>query len=375
MVVWGRLTNSWERKKSKRQRRKGKIYPFEFQRIARRDKKVFLSDQCKETEENILECKVKWTLGSITRNEASGSDGILAELFKIPKDNAAWVLHSICQQIWKTQEWPQDWKRSVFIPIPKKEIAKECSNYCTVALISHARILQDRLQQYINGELPDIQAGFRKGRGTRDQIANIRWIMEKAKEFQKKSTSASLTMLKPLTVWKSLGRVQLFATPWTIQSMEFSRPEYWILHQGILPTQGSKPRSPILQVDSLPAEPPGKPKNTGVGSSSLLQQIFQTKESNHGLLHCRWILYQLSYLGLCGSQQTVVNLKEMGISDYLTWVLENLYTSQEETVRTGHGMPDWFQIGKEVRQSCILSPCLFNLYAEYIMRNTRLDEA
>ena len=182
-------------------------------------------------------------------------------------------------------------------------------------------------------------------------------------------------MLKPLTVWKSLGRVQLFATPWTIQSMEFSRPEYWILHQGILPTQGSKPRSPVLQLDSLPAEPPGKPKNTGVGSSSLLQQIFQTKESNYGLLHCRWILYQLSYLGLCRSQQTMVNLKEMGISDYLTWVLENLYTSQEETVRTGHGMPDWFQIGKEVRQSCILSPCLFNLYAEYIMRNTRLDEA
>ena len=175
--------------------------------------------------------------------------------------------------------------------------------------------------------------------------------------------------------WKSFICVQLFATPWTIQSMEFSRPEYWILHQGILPTQGSKPRSSTLQVGSLPAEPPGKPKNTGVGSSSLLQQIFQTKESNHGLLPCRWILYQLSYLGLCGSSKTMENLKEMWISDYLTWLLGNLYTNQEETVRTGHRTPDWFQIGKEVRQGCILSPCLFNLYAEYIMSKTRLDEA
>ena len=109
---------------------------------------------------------------------------------KILNDDAVKVLHSICQQIWKTQQWPQDWKRSVFIPIPKKENAKECSNYCRVALISHAskvmlKILQARLQQYVNCELPDIQAGFRKGRGTRDQIANIRWIIEKAREFQK----------------------------------------------------------------------------------------------------------------------------------------------------------------------------------------------
>ena len=98
--------------------------------------------------------------------------------------------HSICQQIWKTQQWPQDWKRSVFIPIPKKGNAKERSNYCTIALISHAskvilKILQARLQQYVNHELPDVQAGFRKGRGTRDQIANICWIIEKAREFQK----------------------------------------------------------------------------------------------------------------------------------------------------------------------------------------------
>ena len=116
------------------------------------------------------------------------------------------MLHSICQQIWKTQQQPQDWKRSVFIPIPKKSNAKECSNYHTIALISHAsnvmlQILQARLQQYIIHELPDVQAGFRKGRGTRDRIANIHWIIEKAKEFQKTSISALLTMTKPLTVW------------------------------------------------------------------------------------------------------------------------------------------------------------------------------
>ena len=116
------------------------------------------------------------------------------------------VLHSICQQIWKTQQWPQDWKRSVFIPIPEKGNAKECSNYHTIALISHAsqvmlKILQARLQQYMNHELPDVHAGFRKGRGTRDQIANICYIIEKAREFQKKSTSVLLTMPKPLTVW------------------------------------------------------------------------------------------------------------------------------------------------------------------------------
>ena len=237
----------------------------EFQRIARRDKKAFLSNQCKETEENnrmgktrdffkkirdtkgtfhakmgsikdrngmdltvaedvkkrwqkyteklykkdihspdnhdgvitrthlepdILESKVKWALGSITMNKASGGDGIPMELFQILKDDAVKVLHSICQQIWETQPWPQDWKRSVFIPIPKKGNAKEYSNYRTIALISHAstvmlKILQARLQQYVNRELPDVQAVFRKGRGTRDQTANIHWIMEKAREFQK----------------------------------------------------------------------------------------------------------------------------------------------------------------------------------------------
>ena len=141
-------------------------------------------------EPDILEYEVKWALGSITMNKASGDDGIPVELFQILKDDAVKVLHSICQQIWKTQQWPQDWKRSIFIPIPKKGNAKECSNYHTIALISHASkvmlILQARLQQYMNCELPYNQAGFRKGRGTRDQVANICWIMEKTREFHKK---------------------------------------------------------------------------------------------------------------------------------------------------------------------------------------------
>ena len=134
---------------------------------------------------DILEHEVKWALGSITMNKASGSDGIPVEVFQILKDDAVKVLHSICQQIWKTQQWPQDWKRSVFIPIPKKCNAKECLNYHTIALISHNSkvmliILQATLQQYVNHEFPDVHAGFRKGRGTRDQIANIRWIIKKA---------------------------------------------------------------------------------------------------------------------------------------------------------------------------------------------------
>ena len=233
-----------------------------FQRIAWRDKKAFLSDQCKEIEENnrmtktrdffkkvedtkgtfhakmgtikernvkdlteaedikkrwqeytelykkdlhdqdnhdgvithleleLLECEVKRASGSITLNKARGGDGIAVELFQILKDDAVKVLHSICQQIWKTQQWPEDWERSVFIPIPKTGNAKERSNYHTIALISHAckvmfKILQARLQQYMNQELPDVQAGFTKGRGTRDQIANIHWIIEKARVPEK----------------------------------------------------------------------------------------------------------------------------------------------------------------------------------------------
>ena len=250
----------------------------EFQIIARRDKKAFLSDQCKEIEENnrigntrdlfkkirdtkgtfhakmgsikdrngrdlteaedikkrwqehveelykydhhdldnhngmiihlepdILECEVKWSLGSITTNKASGGDGIPVELFQILKDDTVKVLHSIGQQIWKTQQWPQDWKRSVFIPIPKTGNAKEYSNYRKIAVISHAskvmlKILQASLQQYVNYELPDVQVAFRKGRGTRDQIANICGSWKKQESSRKTSTSALLTMPNPVTV-------------------------------------------------------------------------------------------------------------------------------------------------------------------------------
>ena len=155
---------------------------------------------------DILECEVKWALGSISTNKASGGDAIPVELFLILKDDAVKVLHSICQQIWKTQQWPQDWKRSVFIPIPKKGNAKECSNHCTIAFISHTskvmlKILQARLQQYVNHELPDVQAGYRRGRGTRDQIANICWIIKNSRSSRKTSTFALLPMPKPLTVW------------------------------------------------------------------------------------------------------------------------------------------------------------------------------
>ncbi|XP_059735387.1 uncharacterized protein [Bos taurus] len=341
--------------KSKGEKERYKHLNAEFQRIARRYKKAFLSDQCKEIEENnrmgktrdlfkkirdtkgtfhakmglikdrngmalteeevikkrwqeyteelykkdlhdldnhsgvitylepdILECEVKWTLGSITTNKASGGDAIPVELFQILKDNAVKVLHSICQQIWKTQQWPQDWKRSVFIPIPKKGNAKEWSNYRTIALISHTskvmlKILQARLQQYMNCELPDVQPCFRKGRGTRDQIANICWIIEKAKEFQKNIYFCFIDYAKAFDC---------------------------------------------------------------VDHNKLLEI-----------------------------------LKEMGIPDHLTCLLRNLYAGQEATVRTGHGTTDWFQIGKGVHQVCILSPCLFNLYAEYIMKKAGLEEA
>ena len=141
-------------------------------------------------EPDILECEVKRALGSIITKKASEGNGIPVELFQILKGDAVKVLHSIYQQVRKTQQWPQDWEKSVFIPIPKKGNVKECSNYHTIVLISHAskvmlKILQARLQQYLNCELPDVQAGLRKGRGTRDQIANIYWIIKKAREFQK----------------------------------------------------------------------------------------------------------------------------------------------------------------------------------------------
>ena len=166
-------------------------------------------------EPDILECKVKSALESISMNKVGGGDGIRGELIQILKDDAMKVLHSLFQQIWKTQQWPQDWKRSVFISIPKKGNAKECSYYHTIALISHAskimlNILQARLQQYVNRELPNVQAGFRKDRGTRDQVANIHWILEKARGFQKNITFCFIDHAKAFDcvahnkVWKTL---------------------------------------------------------------------------------------------------------------------------------------------------------------------------
>ena len=157
-------------------------------------------------EADILECKVKWALRSITMNKASGGDGIPGELFQIPKDDAVKVLHSICQQLWKTQQWPQDWKRSVFFPIPKKGNAKECSKYWTIAHISHTskimlKILQDRLQQYVNCELPDVQVDSEKAEAPEIKLPTSIGSSKKQENTRKTSTSALLITAKPLTVW------------------------------------------------------------------------------------------------------------------------------------------------------------------------------
>ena len=159
-------------------------------------------------EPDILECEVKWALGSITTNKASGGDGIPVELFQILKDDAVKVLHSICQEIWKTQQWPQDWKRSVFIPIPKKGNAKECSNYCTTALISHTslvlKLLQARLQQYVNHEIPDwfyFKLVLEKAEEPEIKLPTSAGSSKKQESSRKTSISAVLTMSKPLTVW------------------------------------------------------------------------------------------------------------------------------------------------------------------------------
>ena len=156
-------------------------------------------------------------------SKASGGDGIPVELFQIPEDDAVKVLHSICQQIWKIQQWPQDWKRSVFIPIPKDANPKECSNYCTVSLISHTRkvmlkILQARSQQYMNWELPNIQAWFRKGRGTRDQGTNILWITEKARLILEKKHLFLLHWLcQSLWLWITINYGK-FSKRWEYQT-------------------------------------------------------------------------------------------------------------------------------------------------------------
>ena len=166
-------------------------------------------------EPDIQECEVKWALGSITTNKASGGDGIPVELFQILKDDTMKVLHSICQQIWKTQQGPQDWKRSVFIPNLKKGNAKECSNYHTIALISHAskvmlKILHARLQQYVNQQLPDVQAGFRKGKEPEIKLPTSTGSSKKQESSRKTSISALLTMPKLLTVWITINCGKFF---------------------------------------------------------------------------------------------------------------------------------------------------------------------
>ena len=157
-------------------------------------------------EPDILECEVKWALENITRNKASGGDGIPVELFQILKDDAVKVLHSICQQIWKTQQWTQDCKRSVFIPIPKKGNAKECSNYRTIALISQTskvmlKILHARLQQYVNQELPDVKLVLEKAEEPEIKLPTSVGSLKKQESSRKTSTSLLLTTPKPLTVW------------------------------------------------------------------------------------------------------------------------------------------------------------------------------
>ena len=228
----------------------------------------------------IKRCKSRKSSSNIKYKKASGGDRIPAELFQILQDDVVKVLHSICQQIWKTQQWPRKCKRSVFFPIPKKGNAKEYSSYHAIALISHAskvmpKILQTRLQQYENCELPDAQAGFRKDRGTRQKMQISIVSSKKQQSSRKISTSALLNMPNSWTVW--------ITTNWKI-------------------------------------------------------------------------------------------LKEMEIPDQLTCLWRNLYAGQESIVRTGHGTTDWFQIRKGICQGCILSPCLFNLYAVYTMRIAGLDE-
>ena len=172
-------------------------------------------------EPDILESKIKWALGSTALNKASGCKRVLLELFKTLKDDAIKVLHSVRQQIWKTQQWPQDWKRSIYIPIPKKGYTKECASHQIIALISHItqvmlKILHARLQHYVNQELPDVQARLRKGSGIRYQIANIHWIIEIAREFQKNRFLCFIDYVKAfdcVVVVYLLSHVQLFETP------------------------------------------------------------------------------------------------------------------------------------------------------------------
>ena len=258
-------------------------------------------------EPDILEGEVKWASGSITMNTASGGDGIPIKLFQIVKDDAVKVLHLICQWSRKTQQWLQDWKRSIFIPIPNKDNVKECSNYCTIVLISHGikimlKILQGSLQQYVNWELPDVQSGFRKTRGTRDQIANISWIIQRTRELKielKKSTSSSLSSKAfdgGSQLWKSFSRV------WLCESMDCK------VH-GILQAR-------ILEWVAFPFSR-GSPQPRDRTQVSHTAGRFFTSWAN------------------CGK------FLEMRIPEHLTCLLKNLCMGQTATLWTLHGTTDF----------------------------------
>ena len=191
-----------------------------------------------------------WSQVGITTNKASGGDGIPVELFQILKDAAVKAMHSVCQQIWETQQWPQDWKRSAFIPIAKKGNAKECAKYCTIALISHTRkvmlkILQVRLHQYMNRELADVQAGFRKGRGTRDQMPTSAGSLNKQESSRKISISALLTMPKPWTVWITINCGKFwkrweYQTTWPASwevCRQVRKQQSWTWNNGLFPNR------------------------------------------------------------------------------------------------------------------------------------------
>lgn len=238
-------------------------------------------DEEYEQEPEILESEVRQALSELSNRKSPGIDRIPIELFKVAGDEAIQVLTKLCQQIWKTGVWPTEWKKSVYVPIPKKGDAKVCSNNRTIALIPHAskvllKVIQKRMEPYMEREMPEEQAGFRKGRGTRDQIANLRWILEKARDYRKDIFMCFIDYSKAF--------------------------------------------------DCV----------------------------NHARL---W-----------------TGLRKMGIPRHLIELMKGVYTDQQATVRTVYGDTEWFKIGKGVRQGCILSPYLFNLYSEYIMRQANLEE-
>jgi exonuclease III len=229
----------------------------------------------------ILESEVRWAMNELADRKSPGDDGLPIELFKAAGEDSIQVLTALCQQVWKKIAWPKEWKRSVFIPIPKKGDSRECANNRTIALLPHAskvllKVLQGRLEPYMEREMPAEQAGFRRGRGTRDQIANLRWIMEGTREYQKEIFMCFL---------------------------DYSKAFDCVDH------------------DKL------------------------------------WI-----------------GLRTMGVPEHLILLIKSVYKEQEATVRTAFGNTDWFKIGKGVRQGCILSPYLFNMYSEYIMRKAGLEE-